>query len=127
MVASDPTVSRAVDALAADAPAALLLARIPAQVWTPAYDADGQVRDGAWVAELTGLLDLTGWPPGMRVIGPQGTPAPGCPAADHSTSTSCGSPFSPPTLPADSYPTSSCGTAAEPGPRTASAARKTPG
>ncbi len=47
---------------------AQLLARIPAQVWTPAYDADGQVRDGAWVAELTGLLDLTGWPPGMRVI-----------------------------------------------------------
>jgi hypothetical protein len=31
-------------------------------VWTAAYDADGQVRDGAWVAELTGLLDLTGWP-----------------------------------------------------------------
>ncbi len=24
-----------------------VLARIPAQVWQPAYDADGQVRDGA--------------------------------------------------------------------------------
>ena len=37
-------------------------------MWTPAYDADGTIRDGAWVAELTGLLDLTGWPAGMRVI-----------------------------------------------------------
>ncbi len=34
----------------------------------PAYDAGGQVRPGAWVAELTGLLDLFGWPDGMRVI-----------------------------------------------------------
>jgi hypothetical protein len=47
---------------------ATLLAQIPDQVWTPAYDADGRVRDGAWVAELTGLLDLTDWPRGMRVI-----------------------------------------------------------
>jgi hypothetical protein len=45
-----------------------LLARIPDQVWTEAYDAHDQVRDGAWVAELTGLLDHTGWPMGMRVI-----------------------------------------------------------
>jgi hypothetical protein len=37
-------------------------------VWAPAYDADNAVRDGAWVAELTGLLDLAGWPPGMHVI-----------------------------------------------------------
>jgi Transposase DDE domain group 1 len=41
---------------------------IPAPAWTPAYDADGGVRDGAWVAEATGLVDLSGWPPGMRVI-----------------------------------------------------------
>jgi hypothetical protein len=34
-------------------------------VWTPAYDADGRVRDGAWVAELTGMLDLTNWPRGQ--------------------------------------------------------------
>ena len=46
---------------------ATILARIPDQVWTPAYDAGGQVRDGAWVAELTGLLDLYGWPKGVRV------------------------------------------------------------
>jgi hypothetical protein len=42
--------------------------RLPAAAWTPAYDGDGQVRDGAWVAELTGLLNLTSWPKGMRVI-----------------------------------------------------------
>ncbi len=48
-----------------------------ADVWTPAYDAHDQVRDGAWVAELTGLLDLTGWPPGMRVIVRKERPHPG--------------------------------------------------
>jgi Transposase DDE domain group 1 len=54
-----------------------LLRRIPASVWAPAYDADGDVRDGAWVAELTGLLDLSGWPPGMRVIARKERPHPG--------------------------------------------------
>jgi Transposase DDE domain group 1 len=56
---------------------ATILARIPDQVWTPAYDADGRVRDGAWVAELTGLLDLSGWPRGMRVICRKERPHPG--------------------------------------------------
>ena len=36
-----------------------------------------QIRDGAWVAELTGLLDLTGWPTGMRVIARKERPHPG--------------------------------------------------
>jgi hypothetical protein len=53
------------------------LAKIPDQVWTPAYDADGAIRDGAWVAELTDLLDLTGWPKGMRVIARKERPHPG--------------------------------------------------
>jgi Transposase DDE domain group 1 len=53
------------------------IGKIPARVWTPAYDGDGQVRDGAWVAELTGLLDLTGWPTGMRVIVRKERPHPG--------------------------------------------------
>jgi len=35
------------------------------------------VRPGAWVAELTGLLDLTGWPAGMRVIVRKERPHPG--------------------------------------------------
>jgi hypothetical protein len=54
-----------------------LLARIPAEVWTPALDAGDEIRDGAWVAELTGLLDLTGWPQGMRVIARKERPHPG--------------------------------------------------
>ncbi len=54
-----------------------LLARIPEQAWTPAYDSGGQIRDGAFVAELTALLDLTGWPAGMRVIIRRERPHPG--------------------------------------------------
>ena len=53
------------------------LEKIPAQLWTPAYDADGAVRDGAWVAELTDLLDLSHWPVGMRVIARKDRPHPG--------------------------------------------------
>jgi hypothetical protein len=54
-----------------------LLELILAGVWTPAYDAHEEIRDGAWVAELTGLLDLTGWPDGMRVIVGKERPHPG--------------------------------------------------
>jgi hypothetical protein len=50
---------------------------LPDRVWEPAYDADAGVRPGAWVAELTGLLDLTGWPEGMRVIVRKERPHPG--------------------------------------------------
>ncbi|WP_420752724.1 IS1380 family transposase [Rhodococcus sp. O3] len=50
---------------------------VPDQAWTPAYDADGQVRDGAWVAEITDLLDLSTWPKGMRVIVRKERPHPG--------------------------------------------------
>jgi hypothetical protein len=41
---------------------------MPKKGWTPAHDSDGQLRDGAWVADVTGLLDLTSCPAGMRVI-----------------------------------------------------------
>ncbi len=50
---------------------------LPDRVWEPAYDAGGQVRPGAWVAELTGLLDLAKWPKGMRVIVRKERPHPG--------------------------------------------------
>jgi hypothetical protein len=58
---------------------AQLLKLIPQRVWTPAYDAEGKVRDGAWVAEITHLLNLTGngWPTGMRVIIRKERPHPG--------------------------------------------------
>jgi hypothetical protein len=44
---------------------------LPKTAWTPAIEADGSVRDGADVAEITGFLDgltAAGWPAGMRVI-----------------------------------------------------------
>jgi hypothetical protein len=53
------------------------IGKIPARAWTPAYDADGVQRDGAWVAELTGLLDLSSWPAGLRVIVRKERPHPG--------------------------------------------------
>jgi hypothetical protein len=53
------------------------LAQMPKKGWTPAYDGDGQVRDGAWVADVTGLLDLSAWPAGMRVIVHKERPHPG--------------------------------------------------
>jgi hypothetical protein len=37
-----------------------VLELIPADVWTPALDAHDEIRDGAWVAELTDLLDMSG-------------------------------------------------------------------
>ena len=49
----------------------------PAHGPPPAYDASGQVRPRAWVAELTGLLDLSSWPKGMRVIVRKERPHPG--------------------------------------------------
>ena len=51
--------------------------KVPAGSWTPAYDGDGQVRDGAWVADITGMLDLSSWPAGMRVIVRKERPHPG--------------------------------------------------
>jgi Transposase DDE domain group 1 len=53
------------------------LASVPAAAWTPAYDADRQVRPGAWVAEVTALFDLSGWPAGMRLIVRRERPHPG--------------------------------------------------
>lgn len=50
---------------------------VPDKVWTPAINTEGGVRAGSDVAELTGLLDLTRWPPGMRVIVRRERPHPG--------------------------------------------------
>ncbi|WUS46905.1 IS1380 family transposase [Streptomyces mirabilis] len=41
--------------------------KVPASAWTAAVETDGEIRDGAWVAELTGDV-LDGWPKGMRLI-----------------------------------------------------------
>ena len=49
----------------------------PKHAWQQAYNADGQPRRGAWVAELTGLLNLDNWPEGSRVIVRKERPHPG--------------------------------------------------
>ena len=53
------------------------LAKVPETAWQIAYDADGEPRPGAGVLEVTGLLDLSRWPAGMRVIVRRERPHPG--------------------------------------------------
>lgn len=50
--------------------------KVPASAWTPAVEPDGEVRDGAWVAEIEGDC-LKGWPKGMRLIVRKERPHPG--------------------------------------------------
>ncbi|MCZ4103471.1 IS1380 family transposase [Streptomyces sp. So13.3] len=50
--------------------------KVPASAWTPAVEPDGEIRDGAWVAELAGDV-LAGWPQGMRLIVRKERPHPG--------------------------------------------------
>ncbi|WP_079149990.1 IS1380 family transposase [Streptomyces hygroscopicus] len=50
--------------------------KVPASAWTPAVEPDGEVRAGAWVAELDGDC-LKGWPKGMRLIVRKERPHPG--------------------------------------------------
>ena len=45
--------------------------------WYPAIDSGGGIRDGAWVAEATGLCDLSKWPAGTRLILRKERPHPG--------------------------------------------------
>jgi hypothetical protein len=52
--------------------------RVPASAWTPAIEPGGEIRDGAWVAELDAASDcLKGWPGGMRLIVRKERPHPG--------------------------------------------------
>jgi hypothetical protein len=50
--------------------------QVPGSAGTPAVEPGGEVRDGAWVAELGGDC-LTGWPKGMRLIVRKERPHPG--------------------------------------------------
>jgi len=50
---------------------------LPDTAWIPAIDATGTPRKGAWVAELTKVIDLAGWPAGTRVIIRAERPHPG--------------------------------------------------
>lgn len=54
------------------------IVKLPGTVWYPAVDADGDVRDGAWVADLTGLLPADDrFPEGTRFIVRRERPHPG--------------------------------------------------
>jgi hypothetical protein len=63
------------------------LATLPKQAWTPAYQARKpraaeqgvqiELRDGAWVAEATGVVDMSSWPVGTRLILRKERPHPG--------------------------------------------------
>jgi hypothetical protein len=48
-----------------------------ADAWYPAIGSDGAIRDGAWVAEATDLVDLSKWPAGTRLILRKERPHPG--------------------------------------------------
>jgi hypothetical protein len=48
-----------------------------ADAWYPAIDTDGAIREGAWVAEATALVDLSAWPPGTRLVLRKERPHPG--------------------------------------------------
>ena len=50
---------------------------LPETAWVQAINADGDDRDGAWVAELTEHLDVSGWPEGSRLIVRRERPHPG--------------------------------------------------
>ncbi len=54
---------------------ALLL--VQEEDWAPAVEANGQVREGAWVTELTGLVDLEPWGEDSRLICRRERPHPG--------------------------------------------------
>ena len=53
------------------------IAKVPKTAWKPALTADGEPRENGDVVEITGLLDLTTWPTGMRVIVRREHPHPG--------------------------------------------------
>lgn len=44
------------------------LAKVPAAAWTAALDARGEPRGDAALVEITDVLDLTGWPEGLRIV-----------------------------------------------------------
>lgn len=50
---------------------------LPESAWRPAVNNDGQQREGAWVAELTGRVNLKDWPQGTRLICRRERPHPG--------------------------------------------------
>ncbi|HET9314156.1 MAG TPA: IS1380 family transposase [Vicinamibacteria bacterium] len=50
---------------------------LPQAAWRPALRQDGEQRDGAWVAEISDRLELSGWPEATRMIVRRERPHPG--------------------------------------------------
>jgi DDE family transposase len=50
---------------------------LPKRRWRRALDADGSPRKRAWVGELSGRVDLSGWPEGTRLLVRKQRPHPG--------------------------------------------------
>jgi hypothetical protein len=91
--------------------------------WEPALNADGEDRTGAWVVELTDLVDLSAWPDRTRLLvrRERPHPAPNSPCSIPSTATATRP--SSPTSTARPSP-SSYATANAPGPNRSSATPK---
>jgi hypothetical protein len=53
------------------------IAKVPERAWAPAIDPEGEARSDGDVVEITGMLDLSKWPDGMRVIIRREHPHPG--------------------------------------------------
>ena len=53
------------------------LLSLPQSAWRPAIDQHGEPRDGAWVTELTGTVNLPEWPEETRLICRRERPHPG--------------------------------------------------
>ena len=98
--------------------------------WYPAIDTDGGIRDGAWVAEATDLVNLATWPAGTRLILRKERPHPGAQlrftdADGHAGHRVHHRHRDPVSCPAKS-PAWNCGTVSTPASRTASANSKPP-
>ena len=61
---------------AIDQPVREAILALPERAWA-GRDADGEPREGAWVAELTGHVTLDAWPQGSRLICRRERPHPG--------------------------------------------------
>ena len=59
------------------APVRAAILALREESWRPALDQDGTQRDNGEVAEISHLLDLSGWPEGSRVIVRRERPHPG--------------------------------------------------
>jgi hypothetical protein len=50
---------------------------LDAAAWAQAVEPDDEIRDGAWIAEVTESLDMSAWPAGSRVMVRKERPHPG--------------------------------------------------